>query len=105
MNGPEVIEQEAGIDEFDSTNRELIWGVQGGEQRYRTNLVDALVQDDVPEIKRAVATALEQSSPAENRSDQVTKHLRLLGAADISECSGAELIPLNFADYGIKNGR
>jgi malonate decarboxylase beta subunit len=105
MNGPEVIEQEAGIDEFDSTNRELIWGIQGGAQRYRTNLVDALVQDDVPKIKRAVATALQQSSPTEHRTDQVTKYLRLLSAVDTSECSGAASVSFRCIEYGVNHGR
>ena len=33
LNGPAVIEQEAGVDEFDSSDRALIWGIDGGEQR------------------------------------------------------------------------
>ena len=33
MNGPEVIEQENGIEEFDSSDRALIWAIHG-EQRY-----------------------------------------------------------------------
>src|SRR5690606_35379978 len=33
LNGPEVIEQESGIEEFDSTDRALAWAVNGGEQR------------------------------------------------------------------------
>ena len=33
MNGPEVIEQEAGIEELDSSDRKLIWSLIGGEQR------------------------------------------------------------------------
>ena len=36
MNGPEVIEQEAGIGEFDAADRALIWSLIGGEQRYAT---------------------------------------------------------------------
>src|SRR5208337_2625278 len=36
LNGPEVIEQEAGIDEIDASDRRLIWSLMGGEQRYET---------------------------------------------------------------------
>src|SRR5260370_28275118 len=36
MNGPEVIEQENGVEEFDSSDRALIWAIHGGEQRYPT---------------------------------------------------------------------
>ena len=43
LNGPQVIEQEAGLAEFDSRNRALIWGLTGGEQRCATCLADVLV--------------------------------------------------------------
>src|ERR1700689_1288045 len=33
LNGPEVIEQESGIEEFDASDRALIWAINGGEQR------------------------------------------------------------------------
>src|SRR5258708_15762976 len=33
LNGPAVIEQEAGIDEFDSSDRALIWSIDAGDQR------------------------------------------------------------------------
>jgi len=29
LNGPEVIEEQSGIEEFDSKDRQLIWGVNG----------------------------------------------------------------------------
>ncbi len=31
LNGPQVIEQEAGIEEYDSRNRPFIWSMTGGE--------------------------------------------------------------------------
>ena len=34
LNGPQVIEQEAGLDEYDSRDRPFIWSLTGGEQRY-----------------------------------------------------------------------
>ena len=46
LNGPAVIEQEAGIAEYDSRDRPFIWSFTGGEQRYRAGLVDAYVPDD-----------------------------------------------------------
>ena len=51
LNGPEVIEQESGIDEFDSSDRALIWAIHGGEQRVGMGLADALVEDDAEKIK------------------------------------------------------
>jgi hypothetical protein len=33
LNGPQVIEQEAGIEEYDSRDRPFIWSMTGGEIR------------------------------------------------------------------------
>ena len=52
MNGPEVIEQEAGIEELDSRDRSLIWSMIGGEQRAAVGLVDTLVEDDTERSSR-----------------------------------------------------
>ncbi|MGB8601249.1 MAG: biotin-independent malonate decarboxylase subunit beta, partial [Rhizomicrobium sp.] len=57
MNGPEVIEQEAGIQELDASDKRTIWSIIGGEQRYAIGQVDALVEDDADEIAVAVRKA------------------------------------------------
>ncbi|MBT8767707.1 biotin-independent malonate decarboxylase subunit beta [Metapseudomonas boanensis] len=54
LNGPQVIEQEAGIEEYDSRDRPFIWSLTGGEQRHACNLADAFVADDVASIRDAV---------------------------------------------------
>ena len=54
MNGPEVIEQEAGIDELDAGNPRLVWSIFGGEQRHRSGLVNSLVPDDVGAVRAAI---------------------------------------------------
>lgn len=58
LNGPAVIEQEAGAAEFDSSDRALIWSIIGGEQRVATGLADEVVLDDVTSIRAAVAAAV-----------------------------------------------
>jgi biotin-independent malonate decarboxylase beta subunit/biotin-independent malonate decarboxylase gamma subunit len=58
LNGPAVIEQEAGIDEFDSSDHALIWAVNGGRQRHATGLADVLVPDDTDRIRAAVTDAV-----------------------------------------------
>jgi len=45
LNGPEVIEQEAGLAEFDSRNRQLIWATMGCRRRAETNQIDKLVAE------------------------------------------------------------
>src|SRR5258706_5196672 len=41
MNGPEVIEQESGVEEFDSSDRALIWAIHGGGERFATGMTHA----------------------------------------------------------------
>jgi len=80
MNGPEVIEQEAGIAELDSTDHALIWSLVGGEQRHATGLADALVDDDAEAIAAQVRSAVERvASP---RSEQVECFLERLASID-----------------------
>ncbi len=70
MNGPEVIEQEAGVEEFDAGDRRLVWSLIGGEQRVATGLADALVDDDVAQVREQVL-GFALGAPAEARSTQV----------------------------------
>jgi len=58
MNGPEVIEQEAGPDELDAGDRRLIWQLVGCDARFQDGIVDALVEDNAPAILAAVHKAL-----------------------------------------------
>jgi malonate decarboxylase beta subunit len=82
LNGPQVIEQEAGVAEFDSRNRGLIWGLTGGEQRYATGLVDACVLDDTAEIRATVARLFEQGVPQRHRSERASEFLASLAQVD-----------------------
>lgn len=82
MNGPEVIEQEAGIGELDASDRALIWSLMGGEQRYATGLADVLVEDDVDEIALEVRRAFTRHRPRA-RSEQVERFVRRLSRIDV----------------------
>lgn len=82
LNGPQVIEQEAGIAEFDSRQRALIWGLTGGEQRYASGLVDACVADDTAEIKATIIRLFAQGLPARHRSDCASEYLARLERVD-----------------------
>jgi malonate decarboxylase beta subunit len=84
LNGPEVIEQQAGVEEFDASDRPLIWSVDGGEQRYAIDQVDVLVEDDVSAIGAAVREAFRRGVPAEHRSARVDLYLKRLMAIDPS---------------------
>jgi malonate decarboxylase beta subunit len=84
LNGPEVIEEQSGIEEFDSKDRQLVWAVNGGEQRYATGFVDDLVEDDVKVIRQSVMDAFGRGIPARHRSEQVEGYLERLAAIDVT---------------------
>ena len=84
LNGPEVIEEQSGIEEFDSKDRQLIWSVNGGEQRHATGFADYLAEDDVEAIKACIVEAFGRGIPPTHRSEQVDDYLQRLAAIDVS---------------------
>src|ERR1700712_576254 len=73
MNGPEVIEQEAGVEELDSRDRKLIWSMIGGEERAAVGLVDTLVEDDTDQVLSAVLDAFKSGLPGSHRTEKGDK--------------------------------
>lgn len=82
MNGPEVIEQEAGIEELDSSDRRHVWQLIGGEQRARTGYADVLVEDAVDDVRAAVRAAFARGVPQAHRTGQVDTTLAKLAQID-----------------------
>jgi malonate decarboxylase beta subunit len=82
LNGPLVIEQEAGVAEFDARQRGLIWGLTGGEQRVATGLADACVDDDTAAIRATVARLFAQGLPQQHRSERALDYLARLAQVD-----------------------
>ncbi|KFE52643.1 biotin-independent malonate decarboxylase subunit beta [Pseudomonas syringae] len=82
LNGPQVIEQEAGIDEYDSRDRPFIWSLTGGEQRYASHLVDGFAADDVQAIREQVSGWISLGVPAQERSSQYELYLHRLARLD-----------------------
>ncbi|WDY55634.1 biotin-independent malonate decarboxylase subunit beta [Pseudomonas sp. PSKL.D1] len=76
LNGPQVIEQEAGIAEYDAKDRPFIWSLTGGEQRYASGLVDAYVNDDVASLREQVLQLLD--TPAADRAADYAGYLARL---------------------------
>lgn len=82
LNGPQVIEQEAGAGEFDARDRALIWGLTGGVQRTLTHLADACVDDDTATVRATVAGLFEQGIPRRHRSARYRDFLACLAQVD-----------------------
>lgn len=85
LNGPQVIEQEAGIEEYDSRDRPFIWSMTGGEVRAATGFADALVADEIAEIQQTVSQFIAEGVPAEHRSERFAYYLDKLTAYDSSK--------------------
>lgn len=68
LNGPQVIEQEAGISEYDAKDRPLIWSLSGGEQRHASGLVDGYVADDIEALRERLLQLLDV--PSKDRASQ-----------------------------------
>ncbi|WP_199028111.1 biotin-independent malonate decarboxylase subunit beta [Ralstonia sp. ASV6] len=90
LNGPQVIEQEAGIEEYDSRDRPFIWSLTGGEQRTATGLADVCIEDDSVSIRAQVIAWLQAGAPKHQRSEQVDHYLEQLAAVDTSRQATAE---------------
>jgi malonate decarboxylase beta subunit len=82
LNGPQVIEQEAGVAEFDSRDRPSIWNLTGGVQRLLTHLADACVDDDTALVRATVAGLFEQGVPKRHRSALYQQVLACLAQVD-----------------------
>ncbi|QOV63738.1 biotin-independent malonate decarboxylase subunit beta [Kosakonia pseudosacchari] len=100
LNGPQVIEQEAGIEEYDSRDRPFIWSMTGGEVRYRSGLVDALVGDGIHAVKQAMNEAIAKGVPAKHRTDNYDDYLQRLTRFDTRKQADAEQISALFAGEG-----
>ena len=58
VSGPEVIETNRGIEEFDSRDRALVWRTMGGKHRYLLGGTDVFVDDEVLAFREAAIDAL-----------------------------------------------
>lgn len=85
LNGPQVIEQEAGVQEYNAKDRPFIWSITGGNQRFISGLVDAYVDDDRQKIRLQVIDYLTQGVPHQHRSSNYTFYLEKLQQVDTAE--------------------
>jgi len=87
VSGPEVIETNKGVEEFDSQDKALVWSTDGGKNRRLIGGADAFAEDSM-EGFRAAAKSLMTKVPAFNLETMQAEHERLaarqerLGACD-----------------------
>ncbi|MCZ3202280.1 biotin-independent malonate decarboxylase subunit beta [Acinetobacter baumannii] len=85
LNGPQVIEQEAGVQEYNAKDRPFIWSITGGNQRFASGLADAYVDDDRQKIRQRVIDYLTQGVPHQYRSSNYSFYLEKLQQVDTAE--------------------
>jgi malonate decarboxylase beta subunit len=102
LNGPEVIEQEAGPDEFDAADRPLIWSTTGGEQRYAVGQADYLVEDDTEKIVATIREVFQRGLPPKHRSTQIDEYLNLLREVDPASIWEAKSVRELFQAHQLK---
>lgn len=65
VSGPEVIETNMGVEEFDSRDRALVWRTMGGKHRYLIGGADMFVEDDPDAFRQAALAALHRPARLE----------------------------------------
>jgi malonate decarboxylase beta subunit len=76
VSGPEVIETNKGVEEFDSKDRALVWRITGGRTRALLGGADRYVRDRIKDF-RAAAIDLIASAPPFSAATLVAEQRRL----------------------------
>jgi malonate decarboxylase beta subunit len=77
VSGPEVIETNKGVEEFDSRDRALVWRVCGARTRYLTGGADRYVKGSIRDFREA-ALALIRNAPSFDLVTLVAEQQRLM---------------------------
>jgi malonate decarboxylase beta subunit len=78
LTGPEVIEQEMGKSEFDSSDRALVYRTTGGRHKYIMRDCAFLVEDSIAAFREQLADLLKKPYP------ELAKY-RVIGNCDLVE--------------------
>src|SRR5216684_2328907 len=62
VSGPEVIETNRGVEEFDSKDRALVWRTMGGKHRRLLGVADMFVDDTIESFRLAALHLIRRSS-------------------------------------------
>ncbi|WP_428376896.1 biotin-independent malonate decarboxylase subunit beta [Lichenicoccus sp.] len=63
VTGPEVIETNQGVEEFDSRDRALVWRITGGRTRALLGVADRYVPDRIASFRQVAADLANQAPP------------------------------------------
>jgi malonate decarboxylase beta subunit len=100
VSGPEVIEAQQGVEEFDARDRALVWRTMGGKHRYLLGEADVLASDHFDSLRAAVAPLLHRARPLD--LDAVQQEHAALGRRLRRFGASADAVDI-WADLGVKN--
>ena len=84
VSGPEVIETNKGVEEFDSKDRALVWRVTGGRTRFLMGGADAYIKTRIGDFREAAISLIANPPPfslevLEAEQKRLTDRVRLYG--------------------------
>ena len=87
VSGPEVIETNRGIEDFDSRDRALVWRTMGGKHRYLIGGADTFVDDEALAFRQAAIDALKikrgcDTNVLEAEQNRLERRLQRFGEAE-----------------------
>jgi len=74
VTGPEVIETNKGVEEFDSKDRALVWRICGARTRYLCGGVDRYVKGSIQDFRQAAISVIAHSQPFELATLKAEQH-------------------------------
>jgi malonate decarboxylase beta subunit len=77
VSGPEVIESQKGVEEFDARDRALVWRTMGGKHRYLLGEANAFARDTMGDLRDAVSAWI--GTPVALSLDAVQNEHKALG--------------------------
>lgn len=89
LSGPDVIETTMGVEEFDASDRALVWRTVGGKHRYLLGEVDYLVNDDMAAFRAAILQVLDEAIPLTLESLEQEHQLLSRRIEDYGHCDDA----------------
>lgn len=89
VSGPEVIETNKGVEEFDSQDKALVWSVTGGRNRRLIGGADAYAGDTVVGFRDAVLALIDRAPPFDLATLRA-EHRRLVDRVErLGACNSA----------------
>ena len=87
VTGPEVIETNSGVEEFDSKDKALVWSVDGGRNRRLIGGADAYAEDTFKGFRAAITSVLKSVPPFElktlrNENERLAARLERFRSCD-----------------------